>query len=123
MVRPTLNAYATEKRFMGNCKNRTTKRGEITGTGVKSGGGNLLPSPLILSLGLSTCVTDEGLIGVGKLKHLRYLNLSGAPVTDAGVRALFGLKSLDSLAIRSTNVSDAGISALRQSLPATSIER
>jgi hypothetical protein len=52
---------------------------------------------------------DTKLKDVGRLKHLRDLNLSRMPVTDAGLVHLAGMRQLESLRLSQTDITDAGL--------------
>lgn len=56
---------------------------------------------------------DEDLVHVGKLPHLRMLDLRDTRVSDAGVRRLGGLNRLKALILTGTAVSDQGLAPLK----------
>jgi Leucine Rich repeat len=53
-------------------------------------------------------ISDDGLIHLTRLTHLRSLDLSGTRITDAGLAHLRELKSLRELDVAGTRVTDAG---------------
>ena len=54
-------------------------------------------------------VTDAGLKGVAKLKHLKGLYLEGTEITDATLKEVAKLKQLNFLALNLTQITDAGL--------------
>ena len=59
-----------------------------------------------------TPLTDEGLVSVGKLKHLTRLRAEKTAVTDEGLAHLEGLNYLESLNLYATKISDNGLEHL-----------
>lgn len=53
-------------------------------------------------------ITDDGLVHIGKLKELRYLDLSGNAITDAGLARLRNLRKLEHLDLSRTQITDDG---------------
>lgn len=66
-----------------------------------------------LSLG-KTGITDEEMVAIGSLKHLRVLELYGTHITDAGLLPLESMTRLQVLFLDSTKVTDAGVLKLRR---------
>ena len=60
---------------------------------------------------------DEGLVVLGDMTGLRWLDLEGSDVTDEGLKQLIGLKDLSHLDLTQTQVTDAGIAELKEALP------
>lgn len=60
-------------------------------------------------------ITDAGLVGYGKLKHLKVLDLYNNPkLTDRGVSHLVGLPKIEELNLSGTKVSDKAIVHLKE---------
>ena len=66
----------------------------------------------VVSASLSTHATEEVLIHVGRLGHLRELYLMGLPVTDEGLAHLKGLADLRILDLTGARVSNDGLMSL-----------
>lgn len=54
-------------------------------------------------------ITDVGLSHIGKLRRLRYLNISRTQITDKGLESLAGLSQLTTLHAGNTNILDQGM--------------
>jgi hypothetical protein len=59
-----------------------------------------------------TCITDDGIMYIGRLPRLLELDLRATNITSASVRHLSGLTSLRKLYLDDTKVDDAGLSHL-----------
>jgi hypothetical protein len=59
-----------------------------------------------------TRVTDQGIVHLLGLTHLRHLDLDGAPVGDGAAEALAELGSLQTLSLMDTRLTDVGVVAL-----------
>jgi len=59
-------------------------------------------------------VSDECLVGLGRLTSLQRVTLEGTPVTDSGLARLQGLTELRELNLESTLVTDAGLIHLKE---------
>jgi hypothetical protein len=70
-----------------------------------------LPFVTFLNAG-SQEFTDQHVVKIGGMGHLRFLVLSGSAVSDAGVERLNGLRNLETLDLSNTRVSDQTLSAL-----------
>jgi hypothetical protein len=57
-------------------------------------------------------LTDEGLVYLGQLSNLVWLNLANTKITDAGLQSLAPIKSLTRLHLEKTAIGDAGLSHL-----------
>ncbi len=57
----------------------------------------------------SSDITDDGLFHVGKLRRLRYLNVSRTQITDKGLVPLAGLCQITTLHANNTKISDEGM--------------
>ncbi len=62
-------------------------------------------------------VTNAGLVHLGRLSELQLLSLDDTLVTDAGLAHLKGLAGLKWLKVTRTRVTDAGVAELQKSLP------
>lgn len=65
----------------------------------------------------STAFSDAGLVHVGRMHHLRWLNVNRVPITDAGLEHLRSLAGLRRLVIYRTKVTKNGIGRLQRALP------
>jgi len=65
----------------------------------------------------ATSITDNGLVHLEGLDHLKELDIGETVVTDEGLRHLEGLESLRELDVRGTRVTEAGIKQLKSALP------
>lgn len=61
---------------------------------------------------VDTCVTDKGLVHIGKLRSLDWLVIDKANVTDRGLSNLADLNRLDGLQVIETKVGDEGFTVL-----------
>ena len=59
-----------------------------------------------------TDVTDEGLVPLGEIENLVWLNLRGTKITDAGLAHLAKATSLTRLHLEKTEITDAGLAHL-----------
>lgn len=66
-----------------------------------------------LNLCCSTAAEDEGMIYVGQLTALRFLDLNANAITDAGLEKLAGLTKLECLLLGYNRVTDGGLRFLR----------
>jgi internalin A len=66
----------------------------------------------VVSVGLYGPGTDADLDRIGKLGHLRQLNILGAQVTDAGLAHLEGITGLRALYLSNMPITDAGLDHL-----------
>ena len=71
--------------------------------------GSCIPDITKLSLGTRSCITDDGLRYIARMKNLQGLELLGAGITDTGIAQLTGLKNLKQLMLMDTSCTDAGL--------------
>ncbi len=76
----------------------------------------------ILTLGVDSQVTDDGLDVIGGLTQLRLLDLSNTMVTDAGLEKLRGLRNLKRLMLPPMRVSPDAIAKLKKALPGCTMD-
>lgn len=75
-----------------------------------------MPDVLIVKLD-STPITDDALISVAQLRHLRELHVGNTQVTDSGLQHLSGMTNLRNINLNGTQVTDAALEVL-STLPA-----
>ena len=68
-------------------------------------------------------VTDEQLVHLKEMTHLRVLTLDNTRITDTGLVHLKGMTELQTLYLGGTRVSSAGLADLKKSLPICKSER
>ena len=60
---------------------------------------------------------DKGLVHLGKLSRLKYLNLNKTQISDDGLKSLHACHSLEFLSLSGTRTTPAGVERLRAALP------
>lgn len=61
-------------------------------------------------------ITDEGLIGIEAMKHIKVLDLSSNQITDAGMQHVAKMSQLTSLNISDNRITEKGLEILFQKL-------
>jgi hypothetical protein len=69
-------------------------------------------NPVVVARLAASETADEDLISVGKLTHLRMLDLRDTRITDDGLTHLRGLRRIEILVLTGTNLSDRGLEHL-----------
>ena len=66
-------------------------------------------------------VTDAGLVHLQAMTDLHHLDLDNTRITDAGVEHLRMLKQLESLSVKNTPISEGGVKTLETALPSCTV--
>jgi hypothetical protein len=81
-------------------------------------------APYLKELSLQgTNISDAGMVHVGHLHNLEYLDIGSTDVSDASVPLLCRLPRLQELSLEGSKVSEAGIAELERAIPALKVTR
>jgi hypothetical protein len=71
----------------------------------------------------NTQVTDRGLEHLTALIELEHLSLDGTEVTDAGLLSLAGCTSLKTMSLENTHVTNTGVATLKRAMPGLDVRK